>query len=236
MSEESNPRRGSPLESQSNGSQSAPAEEHKVGPGRPPPDKRWRKGGPSPNPRGRPRKEQSMVPDLRKVFEQAINKKVPVPRGDKKVHMTRVEIGFEQLLNQVAKGDRHARRDLLEYAAKLGIDLSGKHRQELEEALTPDYQAILEAFLARQNGGGDVAPAPRVLAPTELLDDDPAEGEATPPSPPKAETKPDLPEPTPVPGRKYPKPFKQMTPLQRQIYYQEWWAQYGEEWERRGRR
>ena len=110
MSEKSDPTRGEPLGSQANGSQSPPAEAHKVGPGSPPPDKRWKKGGPSPNPRGRPRKDQSMLPDVRKAFEQALNKKVAVPRGDKTVLMTRIEIGLEQLLNQFAKGDRHARR------------------------------------------------------------------------------------------------------------------------------
>jgi hypothetical protein len=36
-----------------------------------------------------------MVPDVRKAFEQAVNKRVLVPRGDKKVLMTRVEIGLE---------------------------------------------------------------------------------------------------------------------------------------------
>src|SRR6202158_2225807 len=202
MSEKSNPTRGEPLESQSNGSKSTPAEEYKVGPGRPPPDQRWTKGGPSPNPRGRPRKEQSMAPDVRKAFERAVNKKVLVPRGDRKVLMTRVEIGLEQLLNQFAKGDRHARRDLMEYADKLDIDFLANHRQALEEALTPNYQAILDGFLARRSGAGNVAPAPRVLASPELLDDDPAEPESTLPSPPKAETEPQ-PEPPQKPSVKY---------------------------------
>src|SRR5580704_6293822 len=147
MSEKTTPTRDEPLESQASGSESSPAAEYKVGPGRPPSDQRWKKGGPSPNPRGRPRKEQSMVPDVRKAFEQAVNKKVLVPRGDKKVLMTRVEIGLEQLLNQFAKGDRHARRDLMEYADKLGIDFLAKHRQDIEEAVTPNHQAILDAFL-----------------------------------------------------------------------------------------
>jgi len=175
MSEKPNPTRGEPLESQANASESTPAEEYEVGPGHPPPDKRWQKGGPSPNPRGRPRKEQSMVPDARKAFAQAINKKVSVPRGDKKVLMTRVEIGLEQLLNQFAKGDRHARRDLMEYADKLGIDFLAQHRQTLEQALTPNYQAILDASLARRSAAANATPAPRLLAPPELLDDDAAE-------------------------------------------------------------
>lgn len=194
MSETFNPIHGAPPEAASNKSdapkaneaEGAPAEQPKVGPGHPPADKRWKKGGPSPNPRGRPRKEQSMLPDVRKAFERAVNKKVLVPRGDKKVLMTRVEIGLEQLLNQFAKGDRHARKDLMDYADKLGIDFLANHRQTLEEALAPNYQAILDASFARRNGATNVAPTPRVSAPPELLDDDPAERELTPPAPPKA--------------------------------------------------
>ena len=191
MSEKPDSARGEPLESQSSATESGPADAYKVGPGRPPRDKRWKKGGPSPNPRGRPRKDQSMRPDVRKAFEQALTKKVLVPRGDKKVLMTRVEIGLEQLLNQFAKGDRHARRDLMEYADKLGIDFLSQYRQEIEEALTPNHQTILDRFLARHGGAGDLTPAPHVLAPPELLDDDAAEPESTPPSPVPAEPEPE---------------------------------------------
>jgi Family of unknown function (DUF5681) len=227
MSEKSNPSRTEPPQSQSNESGSTAAEEYQVGPGRPPPDKRWKKGGPSPNPRGRPRKEQSMLPDVRKAFEQAVNKKVLVPLGDRKVLMTRVEIGLEQLLNQFAKGDRHARRDLMEYADKLGIDFLAKHRQDIEKAITPNHQAILDAFLARQSGAANIAPAPPVLAPPELLDDDAAEAEETVASPPTAVTNPEPvpePEPPPKPGVKYPKPFHRMAWSEKRAWYPEWWA------------
>jgi hypothetical protein len=164
-------------------------------------DKRWKKGGPSPNPRGRPRKEQTMLLDVRAAFERALNKKVAVPHGDRKVLMTRIEIGLEQLFNQFAKGDRHARQDLMKYANELGIDLLGKHRQTLEEALTPNHQAVVDAFLARRTAAGNVAPAEPALAPPELRDDDGSEAEtgsadhipepavraeAAPESPPKA--------------------------------------------------
>ena len=140
MSEQSNLTRGEPRELRPNESQSTPAEEYKVGHGRPPPDKRWKKGGPSPHPQGRPRKDQSMAPDFKKAFEQALNKKILVSRGERKVLMTRAQIGFEQLLNQFAKGDRYARRDVMEYCAKLGIDFLANYKQTLEEALTPNYQ------------------------------------------------------------------------------------------------
>jgi len=219
MSEKTNPTHGEPPGSQANGSEDNPAEEYKVGPGRPPVDSRWQKGGRSPNPLGRPRKEQSMLPDVRQAFEQAINKKVAVPRGDKTVRMTRVEIGLELLLNQFAKGDRHARRDLMALADKLGIDFLAKHKQTLEQALTPNYQAILEASFARRSG--NVAPAPRVVASSELLDDDAAEPEPPAPPPPKAKIEPAL-EPPQIPGQK---PFSQMTPYQRRAWYPDWPAQ-----------
>jgi hypothetical protein len=203
MSEKSNPTHCEPLDSQANGSQS---------------------NGPSPNPRGRPRKEPSMLPDVRQAFEQAINKKVSVPRGNKTVLMTRVEIGLEQLLNQFAKGDRYARRDLIEYADKLGIDFLAKHKQTLEQALAPDYQAILEASVARRSGAGNVAPAAPVLASPELLDDDAAEPEPLAPSPPKAKIEPEL-EPPPKPGVNYPKPFIRMSWTERRAWYPDWPAQ-----------
>lgn len=142
-------------------SEDAVAESHPVGPGHPPRNTRWKKGGPSPNPRGRPRKDQTMRSDVKKLLEQALNRKVPVTSGDRQVLMTRLELGFEQLLNQFAKGDRYALRNLVGFANKLGLDLLANGGQALGEALTPNYQSILDAFLARQLG----TPAPQPAAP-----------------------------------------------------------------------
>jgi hypothetical protein len=236
MSEQSDAAPKDPLESQTDASDSTLAEAYRVGPGCPPLNRQWKKGGPSPNPRGRPRKDQSMGPDVRKAFEQALNKKVSIARGDRKVLMTRVQIGLEQLLNQFAKGDRYARRDLMEYADKLGVDFLAGQGQALEAALTPNYQMILDAFLARRSGAADDAAPGRAVAPPELLDEDtPAESETAFSLPPDPRAKQHFPEPTPLPGTEYPKPFCQMTPLQRKIYYPEWWEEYGEAWEKHGR-
>jgi hypothetical protein len=230
-----------PLTSAAGASESAPPQSYQVGPGHPPRDTRWKKGGPSPNPRGRPRKDQPMLPDARKAFEQALNKKVAVARGDKQVLMTRIEIGFEQLLNQFAKGDPRARRDLMEYADKLGIDFLAPHRQVLEQALAPNYQAILDAAVARRSGAADIAPPERALAPSELLDNDesaadlPSEPDLA--SSPTEESKPKVPMPTPGPGMIYQKPPERMTRMELAAWYPEWYAQYGKAWEqeRRGR-
>lgn len=238
MSEKSNPPGGEAAESQSSGSESTPAEEYKVGPGRPPRDTRWKKGGKSPNPRGRPRKDRSLLPDLKKIFEQALKKKIPVSGGGRKALMTRIAIGVEQQLNQFAKGDRHALRPLMEIADRLDIDFLAPHKQAVEEALASNHQAILDAYVGRRTSAGEVAPAERASAPSELLDDDAEEGEAEAmvASPPTAVTEPqpepEIPEPTPVPGTKYPKPFSQMAWSEIRAWYPEWWAKYGEAWEK----
>jgi Family of unknown function (DUF5681) len=190
MSENSIPPSGDSDNPRSVAAPPSPAKEDNVGPGRPPRDTRWKKGGPSPNPRGRPRKDQSMLPDLKKIFEQALKKKVTVSRGGREVSMTRLDIGVEQLLNQVASGDRHARREVMEIAAKYGIDIWGEHQQAIEAALAPNHQAILDSYVARHSGT-DELPAPRVLAPAQLLDDDAAKAAETTASPPTAATEPE---------------------------------------------
>lgn len=208
---------------------STTAGDYKIGPGRPPRHGRWKKGCRSPNPRGRPRKDRSTGPDLKKLFEQALIKKVSVTRGGRKVLMTRVEIGFEQLLTLFAKGDARARRDVLQYADELGIDLLAEHKSEIEEAINESDEAILDRYVARRIGSAAVAPADRVTAPPELLDDDEyASSETETRSSPKPQAKVAIPGPTPEPGKNYPKPFSQMTPLQKQIYYPEWWKEHGE--------
>ena len=76
MSEKSNPTAWRGVESQANGSPSTPAEEHKVGPGRPPRTRSGRKAVRRQIPvvgRGRAAR---VIPDLGKAFEQAISKKV----------------------------------------------------------------------------------------------------------------------------------------------------------------
>ena len=144
-------------------------DDYKVGPGRPPKETRWKKGAPSPNPKGRPRKDQSLDPDLKKALKLALSDKVKVTRGNREVLLTKAALGIEQLVHQYAKGDRHARRDVFAYAAQLGLDMTGQ-TQAIKEALAPNQQEIIEAFMRRKQG---MAPdGERVIAPADLLDDD----------------------------------------------------------------
>jgi hypothetical protein len=142
--------------------------EYKVGPGRPPKEYQF-KPGQTGNPKGAKRKEPSLIPDLKKIFEDAFNQKVKVTQGERERVMTMWGAGMRQLSNQFAKGDRHARRDVFWIAERLGSEFLTP-KKAFGETLARDRLAILDAYVARQTDQN--APSAPVLAPPELLDDD----------------------------------------------------------------
>jgi hypothetical protein len=143
--------------------------EYKVGPGRPPKEHQWPPGQ-SGNPKGRKPKPRSILLDFKPLFDRALNKKVPITNGERKSALTKFEIGMEQLANQHAKGDRHARREVFAIAEKLGIDLQAGQEKTLENPLASDHQAILDAFVDRQYD--KVVQREAEMASPGLLDDD----------------------------------------------------------------
>lgn len=144
--------------------------ENKVGPGHPPKEYRW-KPGQSGNPKGAKRKQPSLLPDLKEVWQRAFNRKVKMTEGERERLVTRWETGLEQLSVQFAKGDRHARRDVFWVIEKLGPEFLTP-KEAPDEPLPADRQAILDAYVARRTGPiASSAPSP-VLAPPELMDDD----------------------------------------------------------------
>ncbi len=173
MTDESKPIPDKPIEPplEATNSKSSPAEEYVVGPGRPPKEHTWKKGRPTPNPTGRRGKNPSMEPDLKRLFENVLKKKVKVTKDQKKQFLSRLELGFEQLANQFAKGDRHARRDVFMISEKLGVDLMADARKAIG-AIAPDHQAILDSYVTRRTAAPDKPTLSPVIAPAELLDDD----------------------------------------------------------------
>jgi len=147
------------------------AEEYRVGPGRPPKEFQF-KPGQSGNPKGAKRKPPSIAPDLKLLLERALSTKVKLKQGEKEQIVTKAAAGIEQLVNQFAKGDRHARRDLFALADKLGVDLLAGQRNIIQQALALNHQAILDAYVARRSDGGAPSSSSPVLAPPELVDDD----------------------------------------------------------------
>jgi hypothetical protein len=151
-----------------------PDQQYKVGPGCPPKEYQF-KPGRSGNPKGAKRKQPSITLDLKAALERALNKKVKLKQGEKEQLVSMAQAGIEQLVTQFVKGDRHARRDLIALADKLGVDLMAGQKQALQQALADNHLAILAAYVQRQPGQDTHS---RVFAPPELLDDDPEHREA----------------------------------------------------------
>jgi hypothetical protein len=95
-------------------------EEYRVGPGHPPREFQF-KPGMSGNPKGAKPKSK-LLRDLKVLFARALNKKVR--RGERAEIITKLEAGFNELASQFSEGDHRARRDVFDFAAKLGIDLT----------------------------------------------------------------------------------------------------------------
>ena len=72
-----------------------------------------------------------------------------ITKDKKEIVLTKAALGIQQLVNQFAKGDRHARRDLFQYASLLGVELHAK--DIIEEALGVDDQAIVDAAFRRMH-------------------------------------------------------------------------------------
>ena len=122
-------------------------QEYRVGPGRPPKAYQF-KPGQSGNPKGARRKPRSIAPDLKALFEHALSGKVTLRQGEQEKIITKAAAGIEQLVNQFAKGDRHARRDLLALAERLGVDLVAGQGDALEQTVAAALSANDEALLA----------------------------------------------------------------------------------------
>jgi hypothetical protein len=149
----------------------APDEDYKVGPGRPPKQHQWKKGQ-SGNPKGAKRKNPSMEQDLKAALKRALNNKVKLTQGEKQRTVTLAEAGIEQLVAGFAKGDRHARRDLIALADRIGVNLFADHTDAVELALASHHQALLAAYVARQSGVNASSASPPVFAPPDLADSD----------------------------------------------------------------
>ena len=124
-----------------------PDQEYRVGPGRPPKEHQFRPGQ-SGNPKGARRKSTSIELDLKALFERALSGKVTLRQGEQEKIITKAAAGIEQLVNQFAKGDRHARRDLLALAEILGVDLVAGQGDALEQTVAAALSANDEALLA----------------------------------------------------------------------------------------
>jgi hypothetical protein len=87
-------------------------------------------------------------------LERALNEKVRLRQGEREQIITKGAAGISKLVNQFAEGDRHARRDLILLADKLGVDLTAGQLHVIEQALAPpvtaDDQALVDDYVRRR--------------------------------------------------------------------------------------
>lgn len=121
-------------------------DEYRVGPGSPPKEYQFKKGQ-SGNPLGSKLKKRSIVPDLKALLQRALTERMPKAKGDKM--LTKAEAGIRHLVDQFSRGDRNARRDLIQIADKLGIDLTPGDalKDSVAVALTQNDQELVDDFI-----------------------------------------------------------------------------------------
>lgn len=118
---------------------------HRIGPGRPPKRYQW-KPGQSGNPTGK--RKDKLADDVKALFERALNKKVKFRHGERAGLMTKLEAGLNELASQFAEGDSRARRDVFDFAVKLGIDLAPARANDRDVSLSSETE-LRQALLDR---------------------------------------------------------------------------------------
>ena len=140
---------------------------YEIGYRRPPAAFQFPKGV-SGNPEGK--RKSPKAPNLRTDLQRALNQTI------RSGGLSKGAAGVEHLVDQWAKGDRHARRDLILLCDKLGVDLTDREALEgaLQDALSAEDEALLADFV-RRHGGEYPVRADAVPAKNENLLSPPAD-------------------------------------------------------------
>ena len=135
-----------------------------VGYGRPPEHTRF-KPGQSGNKHGRPKGR----PNLRTVFDDALNAKVIVNEGGRRRTVTRMQAIALQTINNAMKGDPRALTAILQMVKAAGMN-EDEQKEVLPEDLNTADRAILEDYHSRHR----LAPLGETTAPATPDDPEPA--------------------------------------------------------------
>lgn len=87
-------------------------EQSKWGKGKTDPDTWWKAGGPSPNPKGRPKGSKNQ----KTIYMEAFQRKITVSLDGEQQTLPKREVGYHQLANKSASGDLKA------ISIQLGLD------------------------------------------------------------------------------------------------------------------
>ena len=152
-----------------------PPGDYAVGYGRPPEHTRF-KPGQSGNPRGRAKGARDVKTVMEDALRREFSQPVTVVEGGRSRTLTKLELIVTTNVNKAAKGDARALRELLALAHRLGllaVPPPVVAALEVAPPLSPEDQAIVERFLARERGlaAANVNPEP---TPTAIPDQEDA--------------------------------------------------------------
>jgi hypothetical protein len=141
------------------------AKDYEVGRGRTPADTRWKKGGPSPNPKGRPPKRDSLDDIIIAEFMRPMTITERRADGSKKeVKVRAIQWLMRQWMVRSGKGDKHADNILRDLMVRCGSGVTANLRNALKEnpeGDASDDAAMLAAYVRdtrereERIGGGD---------------------------------------------------------------------------------
>jgi Family of unknown function (DUF5681) len=125
-----------------------PEASYNVGYGRPPPEHQFKKGEPSRNPKGRPRKQPLGI-----NIAQLLNEKVPIKIDGRKKRVAFSEAFIQMQMANALKGDSKAAQLVLNLICKFGIapaepdnGLQCEHRHMLYKPEHDPLKDVLEAW------------------------------------------------------------------------------------------
>jgi hypothetical protein len=117
--------------------------DYEVGYGKPPRHSRFKKGQPTANPRGRPRKDMAAL-----LFE-GLNKKVIVTENGRRRRITLREAITRQLINQSASADLRATKMLLDMIKDAEKQAAAAPPPEPSQWFTKADEEVVETLIER---------------------------------------------------------------------------------------
>lgn len=133
--------------------QAADAQPSQWGKGKTDPATHWKKGCPSPNPKGRPKGSKN----LKTIYQEAFDKKIEVTMDGESKKMAKKEVAIHQLAQKAAAGDDKATTKLLALEDKFGpVDDAPPTAEEsaADFQTLDEWIAVREKFraFAKENG------------------------------------------------------------------------------------
>ena len=124
---------------------SRPAAQYQVGYGKPPVKTRFKKGAPSPNPKGRPKKQDSLF----SMLQECLQEEVEVTNADgRRSKLPANKVIAKKIVNQAAQGNHQAQRLLLSSDRRQMGAAVTEQSDDSEDAGAAKAQALAETMSA----------------------------------------------------------------------------------------